>query len=106
MVTIWDVAKAAGVSKSTVSLVVNNSPLVKKETRERVGAMVRIIDPDISIHDFRMIPGPTHTKLIFDVEVPYQCALSDQEVRRRVQTAVRTLDDSWSAVVEIEKSYI
>lgn len=77
-----------------------------EETRERVGAMVRIIDPDISIHDFRMIPGPTHTKLIFDVEVPYQCALSDQEVRRRVQTAVRTLDDSWSAVVEIEKSYI
>lgn len=41
MVTIWDVAKAAGVSKSTVSLVVNNSPLVKKETRERVQAVIK-----------------------------------------------------------------
>lgn len=41
MVTIWDVARAAGVSKSTVSLVVNNSPLVKKETRERVQAVIK-----------------------------------------------------------------
>lgn len=41
MVTIWDVARAAGVSKSTVSLVVNKSPLVKKETRERVQAVIK-----------------------------------------------------------------
>lgn len=34
--TIWDVAKCAGVSKSTVSLVINNSPLVKIETKQRV----------------------------------------------------------------------
>lgn len=36
MVTIWDVAARAGVSKSTVSLVINSSPLVKEETRQRV----------------------------------------------------------------------
>lgn len=36
MVTIWDVAERAGVSKSTVSLVLNRSPLVKDETRKKV----------------------------------------------------------------------
>ena len=36
MVTILDVPKYAGVSKSTVSLVINNSPLVKEETKTRV----------------------------------------------------------------------
>ncbi len=77
-----------------------------EEARERVSALVRVIDPGITIHDFRMIPGPTHTRLIFDAEVPYQCPLPDQEVRRRVQEAVRALDGSWSAVVEIEKSYV
>lgn len=76
------------------------------EARERVAAVVRIIDPGISIHDFRMVPGSTHTKLIFDAEVPYQCPLADQEVKRRIQAAVQALDSSWSAVVEIEKSYI
>ena len=35
MVTIWDVAERAGVSKSTVSLVLNNSPRVRAETREK-----------------------------------------------------------------------
>lgn len=77
-----------------------------REARERVSALVRLIDPGISIHDFRMVPGPTHTKLIFDAEVPYQCPLPDQEIRRRIQEGVRTLDGSWSAVAEVEKSYI
>lgn len=76
------------------------------EARERVLAVVQVIDPDISIHDFRMVPGPTHTKLIFDAEIPFQCALTDQEIKRRIQSAVRALDESWSAVVELEKSYV
>ena len=76
------------------------------EARERVQAVVRVIDPGISIHDFRMVPGPTHTKLIFDAEVPYQCTLPDQEIRRRIQSAVQALDEAWSAVVEVEKSYV
>ncbi len=77
-----------------------------REARERVSALVRLIDPGITIHDFRMVPGPTHTKLIFDAEVPYQCPLPDQEVRRRIQEGVPTLDEGWSAVAEVEKSYI
>ena len=43
MITIFDVAKAAGVSKSTVSLVINNSPLVKEETRQRVQAVIKAL---------------------------------------------------------------
>ena len=77
-----------------------------REARERVSALVRLIAPGITIHDFRMVPGPTHTKLIFDAEVPYQCPLPDQEVRRRIQEGVPTLDEGWSAVAEVEKSYI
>lgn len=41
MVTILDVAKRANVSKSTVSLVLNNSPLVKEETKRKVEAAIR-----------------------------------------------------------------
>ena len=85
--------------------VVNDGGLTAA-TRERVLAVVQVIEPGISLHDFRVVPGPTHTKLIFDAEVPYQCALSDKEVKRRIQAAVQALDSSWSAVVEIEKSYI
>jgi len=34
--TIYDIAKKAGVSASTVSRVINNKPGIKKETRERI----------------------------------------------------------------------
>lgn len=77
-----------------------------REVRERVAAVVRLIDPGIAIHDFRVVPGTTHTKLIFDAQVPYQCPLPDGEVRRRIQEGVRALDGSWSAVVNVEKGYV
>ena len=44
--------------------------------------------------------------MIFDAEVPYQCALPDQEIRRRIEDGVRALDGNYSAVVEVEKSYV
>ena len=53
-----------------------------------------------------MVPGPVHTKVIFDAEVPYQCPLGDQEVKGRILSGVQALDPSWSAVVEVEKSYV
>lgn len=85
--------------------VVNDDGLTQ-EARERVAAMVRLIDPGISIHDFRMVPGTTHTKLLFDAEVPYQCPLPDSEVKKRIQSGVTALDGSWSAVVRVENGYV
>ena len=74
--------------------------------RERVSALVKVIDPQITIHDFRMVPGPTHTNVIFDAVVPYNCYLSDKEVANRIRDAVRALDGNYFAVVEVEKSYV
>lgn len=85
--------------------VVNDDGLTA-ETRVRVASIVRLIDPGISIHDFRMIPGPLQTKVIFDAEIPYQCSLSDQEIRQRIQQGVQALDGNYSAVVEVEKGYV
>lgn len=78
---------------------------VTEEARERVTALVKCIDEAISIHDFRMVAGPTHTNVIFDAAIPYQFRLSDAEVRRKIERAVQTLDGSYYAVVNVEKSY-
>jgi len=78
---------------------------VTEETRERVSALVRCIDDQISIHDFRMVAGPTHTNVIFDAAVPYQFRLTDAEVRHKIEDAVKALDGSYYAVVNVEKSY-
>ena len=77
-----------------------------KKTREKVSELVRLIDEQITIHDFRMVTGPTHTNVIFDVVVPFQFRLSDKEVEEKIESAVRALDGNYFAVVQIDKCYV
>ena len=78
---------------------------ITQETRKKVAALVRCIDNQISIHDFRMVAGPTHTNVIFDAVVPFGFRLSDSEVVEKIQAAVRTLDGNYFAVVTVDRSY-
>ena len=74
--------------------------------RETVRGFAAEIDPVITIHDFRMVSGPTHTNLIFDAVVPYKFRLSDEEVRRQLSERIRALDGNYYAVIDIDKSYV
>ena len=78
---------------------------VTEETRRRVADLVRCIDDDITIHDFRMVSGPTHTNVIFDAVVPYDFRLSDRQVGEKIWSAVQALDGHYYAVVHVERSY-
>ena len=60
----------------------------------------------ISIHDFRMVPGPTHTNLIFDVVTPFGFRLEDAEVARQLRALIRTFDSHYVPVIQVEHSYI
>lgn len=75
------------------------------ETHRKVAALAACIDEQITIHDFRMVTGPTHTNLIFDAVVPFRFRLSDEQVREKLRQAVRTLDEHYCAVVRVERSY-
>ena len=76
------------------------------QTRERVSMIVKLIDPSITIHDFRMVTGPTHTNVIFDAVVPHSCTLSDRDLKDRISEGVRALDGNYFAVVDIDKSFV
>ena len=78
---------------------------ITQETRKKVAALVRCIDDQIGIHDFRMVVGPTHTNVIFDAVVPFGFRLTNAQVAEKIQTAVRTLDGNYFAVVNVEQSY-
>ena len=78
---------------------------VTADTRKRVQALGHCIDDQISIHDFRMVVGPTHTNVIFDAVVPFGFHLADDEVAKKIQDAVRALDGNYYAVVTVERSY-
>ena len=67
--------------------------------KERIHAQ---LSPDISIHDFRMVPGPTHTNVIFDAVVPYEFPQSDAQVQQEISKLVRAIEGDYFAVVTID----
>lgn len=71
--------------------------------RSQVSQAVKEIDPGLTIHDFRMVDGPTHANLIFDVIAPYRFRMSDTELTETVQQKIKTLDQRYFAVVKIDK---
>lgn len=74
--------------------------------RMAVSALVQTIDPRLTIHDFRMVAGPTHTNLIFDAVVPFDVDMDREELRHRIATAVRGLEGgNYFAVVKVEGKY-
>ncbi len=79
---------------------------VTLEVKEKIDALVKCIDRNLNIHDFRMVAGPTHTNVIFDLVVPFDEKKSNDEIIENVQTIVKTIDKSYFAVVNIDRSYV
>ena len=74
--------------------------------RQAVAEKLLEIDPEIRIHDFRMVPGPTHTNLIFDALVPANCKAGDQELEKQIEALVHDTWPSYYAVVDIDRSFV
>lgn len=82
-----------------------NDPTVS-EMKKNVCELVKTIDNRISIHDFRMVTGPTHTNLIFDAVVPHNLALNDKQIKENIQNLIHNTYDNYYAVVKIDKLYV
>ena len=76
------------------------------QLRRQVADLARVVEPEMTIHDFRVVRGPTHTNVIFDAVVPHKCRLTDEEVLQRLRRAVSTLDPAYQAVIQIDRAYV
>lgn len=79
---------------------------ITMEAREKIAELVKIIDERVTIHDFRMVTGPTHTNVIFDIVVPYDVNRTEDEIRRDIERMVKTLDENYYATVHVDKSFV
>lgn len=77
------------------------------DARERVAALLcSSIDPAVTVHDFRMVVGPTHANVIFDAVIPMHISSGDAALRREIVRLVRDMQPDWFAVVTIDRPYI
>ena len=53
----------------------------------------------------RIVPGPTHTNLIFDCVVPFEVEMSHSEIKDKIKEKVKEIDAKYFCVITIDLSY-
>lgn len=74
--------------------------------RREIVELVRQYDEQLTIHDFRMVAGPTHTNLIFDVVVPQGYQKTDDEISAEIARRINQKWYNYFAVIKMEKRYV
>lgn len=85
-------------------LVVNNERV--NELKEMTLNVVKRIDSEISIHDFRVVDGPMHTNLIFDVVIPYDFKEKSGELISEIRLRISEINNSYFAIIKVEHSFV
>lgn len=76
------------------------------QLKKQMIEIIKGINETITLHDFRMVAGPTHNNIIFDIVVPFKFRMTDESVIQDIQERARTiLGDNYYIVVQIDKAY-
>lgn len=64
------------------------------------------INEQYSFHDFKVVKGPTHTNLIFDLVVPYDKHKTSADILNEISKRFNEYDKSIGLVITVEHSYV
>ena len=76
------------------------------EMKNAVIAAVASVDENITIHDFRMVPGNTHTNLIFDAVVPFTVKMTESEIKKEICSMMSQKYENCNCVVTIDRPFV
>lgn len=74
------------------------------ELHAQVNKIVANVSESLSIHDFRVVVGDTHTNIIFDVVAPFELKLSDKQIEEQIQKGLTELNETYFCVIEVDRS--
>lgn len=73
-----------------------------EELKVMVLDILGTIDPVITMHDFRIVKGPTHTNLIFDVAVPFRFRFTDGALTEILTYKIKEKDSKYFPVIDVD----
>lgn len=94
-----------------INLVVHLDPLVINDEkinalRDMTKRVIEEIDTELSIHDFRVVDGPSRTNLIFDLVIPFGYKISKEELSALIESRIKAENERYFVVMTIEYNYI
>lgn len=75
-----------------------------QKCKAMITGIVKELDEQLSIHDFRIVSGPTHTNLIFDLLMPYDCTLTESDIRAEIERRLSGYEERFYTVITFDKS--
>ena len=90
-----------------IQLVIHYDPLVMNDeelfrARQMVETVIRGIDQRLSAHDFRMVQGPGHTNLIFDLVLPHDLAGKQAELKTAIDQELEKTGGKYYTVITFD----
>ncbi|MDD4088931.1 MAG: cation diffusion facilitator family transporter [Tissierellia bacterium] len=94
-----------------INLVIHLDPIITddeeiNELRGMTDKIVKSIDERLTMHDFRVVKGETHTNLIFDVVVPVDYDIKSSKLVSLIEKEVQNKNETYFAVVTVDKNYV
>ena len=107
---IIDLAERDIMNEFGLIISIHTDPIVTDDERinslkEMTVAIVKEISDEMSIHDFRVVDGPSHTNLIFDLIAPHKFHLNNGEIIRAIEDKLSKIDERYFVVITIEHAF-
>lgn len=107
---IIDLAERDILNEYGLIISIHTDPIVTDDERinalkEMTVTIVKEISDEMSIHDFRVVDGPTHTNLIFDLIAPHKFYMSNEEIRKIIEDKLSKIDERYFVVITIEHAF-
>lgn len=91
-----------------IHMVIHLDPVIVGDARtdalhRKVQSLVTALYPTVTIHDFRVIWGVTHSNIVFDAAVPFAVKDSDAVITQKLGAEIQKLDPDYRTVVTIDR---
>jgi hypothetical protein len=91
-------------------MIIHYDPILTKnpltnDIRSLVEKAVKEISDQLSVHDLRVVPGNTHTNIVFDCLCPRSLGMKKSELVEQITRKVREIDPKYNCVITVDESF-
>lgn len=94
-------------SSENIQLVVHYDPMVTDSeelnaAKDLVQTIIHTLDTRLTVHDFRLVAGPVHTNVIFDLVVPFDLLKKTDTLKKEISQAIAEHLPNYYAVIHVD----
>lgn len=73
--------------------------------KDKVRAIIKALDNRLHIHDFRLVTGETHTNVIFDLVVPFDCKYTDKQLKEEINKRLKSDNTDYYTIITFDREF-